>query len=184
MAIQLEPATYFSYTDSGRYSLKRSIDSLGQIILGVVLLFGVTTTLWAQETTEDLIDRGRYLSKISGCNDCHTAGYLLAEGKIPESLWLTGDKLGWFGPWGTTYAPNLRLSLEELSEKEWLIFARNLRTRPPMPWFALNEMDESDLKAIYQFIRQLGPAGEPAPSYLPPGKEPPPPFVTFPAPPE
>jgi hypothetical protein len=29
-----------------------------------------------------------------------------------------------------------------------------------------------------------GPDGQPAPAYVPPDKEPPPPFVTFPAPPK
>ena len=54
------------------------------------------------------IERGRYLVKISGCNDCHTAGYAMTGGNIPESQWLMGDKLGWRGPWGTTYPANLR----------------------------------------------------------------------------
>ena len=47
------------------------------------------------------IERGRYLSKIGGCNDCHTPGYLFSEGKVPEKLWLTGDRFGWRGPWET-----------------------------------------------------------------------------------
>lgn len=32
------------------------------------------------------VERGRYLLKIAGCNDCHTPGYLMAEGKVPENL--------------------------------------------------------------------------------------------------
>ena len=45
-------------------------------------------------------NRGRYLVVTAGCNDCHTPGYPQAGGKIDEKLWLTGDKLGWRGPWG------------------------------------------------------------------------------------
>ena len=45
----------------------------------------------------------------SGCNDCHTAGYMQKDGQVPETEWLTGDSMGWQGPWGTTYAANLRL---------------------------------------------------------------------------
>lgn len=56
-----------------------------------------------------LIVRGRYLVKTSGCNDCHTPGYTASGGKVDEKLWLTGDTLGWNGPWGTTYPTNLRL---------------------------------------------------------------------------
>ena len=32
-------------------------------------------------------------------------------GKVEEKDWLTGDHLGWKGPWGTTYPANLRIAL-------------------------------------------------------------------------
>jgi len=127
--------------------------------------------------------RGKYLVKIAGCNDCHTPNYLLSAGKVDEKLWLTGDKLGWRGPWGTTYSPNLRLYFDKLSEDQWVTVARNLQTRPPMPWFTLREMNEQDLRAIHAYARSLGLAGEPAPAYLPPDKEPPQPYAQFPSPP-
>jgi hypothetical protein len=44
------------------------------------------------------IERGRYLIRIAGCNDCHTANYAMRGGKVPEAEWLTGDDLGWRGP--------------------------------------------------------------------------------------
>jgi mono/diheme cytochrome c family protein len=129
------------------------------------------------------VESGRYLVRVTGCNDCHTAGYGGAMGNIPESEWLKGDILGWRGPWGTTYSPNLRLSLAALTEDQWVAYARNLQSRPPMPSYSLNNMTEEDLRSIYRFIRQLEPLGEPAPTYLPPDVEPRPPFVQFPAPP-
>ena len=131
-----------------------------------------------------LVQRGRYLAKVAGCNDCHTPGYAMTGGKVPESQWLIGDKLGWRGPWGTTYPINLRLYMRDMTEAKWVQTAKTKESRPPMPWFALHDMTEQDLKAIYHFVRALGPAGEPAPVYLPPGKEPPPPYVQFPAPPK
>ena len=130
------------------------------------------------------VEKGRYLSKIAGCNDCHTAGYLPLEGNVPENLWLTGDTFGWSGPWGTTYGSNLRLLINELTEKEWIEFATTLKNRPPMPWFNLNAMNHDDLRAIYQFIRYLGPGGKPAPDYVPAGQEPAGPHAIFPAPPK
>ncbi|HXZ44261.1 MAG TPA: hypothetical protein VEH53_05485 [archaeon] len=30
----------------------------------------------------------KYLVMISGCNDCHTAGYAPSGGKVPEREWL------------------------------------------------------------------------------------------------
>jgi hypothetical protein len=130
------------------------------------------------------VDRGRYLSVTSGCNDCHTPGYLLSEGKVEENLWFTGDRFGWRGPWGTTYAPNLRLLVKGMTEDQWVAYARNLRSRPPMPWFNLNKMHTEDLQALYQFIRYLGPGGEAAPVYVPPDQEPKTPYALFPSPPK
>jgi mono/diheme cytochrome c family protein len=130
------------------------------------------------------LERGRYVLKIGGCNDCHTPGYLLNAGKIPEAQWLTGDRLGWRGPWGTTYAINLRMYMQDLTEAQWLQKAKTLKSRPPMPWFTVREMTSGDLRAIYAFIRHLGPGGDAAPAYVPPDREPAPPFVLFPAPPK
>jgi mono/diheme cytochrome c family protein len=131
----------------------------------------------------DEATRGRYLVRITGCNDCHTAGYAEYAGKIEESLWLTGDRLGWRGPWGTTYAANLRLTVKDMTADQFVILARS-PLRPPMPWFNLRDMKDSDVKAIYAYLKHLGPAGEPAPAYLPPDKSPAGPFVKFPEPPK
>ena len=128
------------------------------------------------------IDRGRYVAKIAGCNDCHTPGYAQSGGQVPEAQWLTGDTLGWSGPWGTTYPANLRLVVAGMSEQEWVQRARTAQYRPPMPWFNLRDMGESDLRALYRYICSLGPAGTPAPAYLPPGDKAEGPVVQFPAP--
>lgn len=143
----------------------------------------VAPALIAAAPAKGVVEHGRYLSKIAGCNDCHTPGYLMSEGKIPEKLWLTGDSFGWRGPWGTTYATNLRTRIQELTEDQWVSYSRTLKARPPMPWFTLNEMKEQDLRALYQFIRHLGPGGQPAPAFVPPDQEPKPPFALFPPPP-
>lgn len=130
------------------------------------------------------IERGRYLVKITGCNDCHTPGYAETGGKIPEQQWLTGGQLGWRGPWGTTYPGNLRRFVSSMSEDQWVKHAHTTQYRPPMPWFALRDMAPQDLRAIYRFVKYLGLAGEAAPAYLPPGQEPKAPFVLFPLPPK
>ena len=126
--------------------------------------------------------RGRYLVQITGCNDCHTAGYAESGGKVEESEWLTGDRLGWRGPWGTTYPANLRLTVKDMSADQFVILARS-PLRPPMPWFNLRDMKDSDVKAIYAYLKHLGPAGASAPAYVPPDKAPAGPFVKFPDPP-
>ena len=137
-----------------------------------------------QKKSDPMVDRGRYLVRIGGCNDCHTSSYPQAGGMVAESEWLTGDTLGWRGPWGTTYATNLRLYMQGLTEDQWVKKAKSLMTRPPMPWFNVRDMTTSDLRALYRFIRHLGPAGKPAPAHVPPGQTPSGPYVQFPAPPK
>lgn len=126
------------------------------------------------------IDRGRYLVKVTGCNDCHTPGYGAANGNVAEKLWLTGDTLGWNGPWGTTYATNLRIYMRGHTEGSWLQTARTFKARPPMPWFNVHAMSDEDLRAIYRYVVTLEPVGEPAPAFVPPDQKAAGPMITFP----
>lgn len=126
------------------------------------------------------IERGRYLIQLSGCNDCHTEDFMDKGGDVPEQEWLTGSRRGWRNEQGTTYATNLRLLISRIDENQWVTMAQTMRTRAPMAWYRLREIRDSDLRAIYQYVRWLGPAGDPAPSALPPGVDPPEPFIYFP----
>ena len=126
-----------------------------------------------------VIERGRYVVKTAGCNDCHTPGYAQTGGAVREDLWLIGDSVGYQGPWGTTYPINLRTHFQALTEAQWLQIARN-PARPPMPWFALRDMSDADLRAVYHYIRSLGAAGTAAPEFAAPGQSVKTPVVRFP----
>jgi len=134
--------------------------------IAALLLAGSTSLAWAGQA--DDIRHGRYLIQTSGCNDCHTPGYMQKDGQVPETDWLTGDAMGWQGPWGTTYPANLRLLFRQIDEKAWLARAR-LPMRPPMPSPSLRAMSDDDLRAIYRYVKSLGPKGQVAPAYVPPG---------------
>ena len=131
----------------------------------------------------DLLARGEYLVRIAGCNDCHTPAYGERGGEVPKEEWLVGSPLGFNGPWGTTYAANLRMKTAEMDEAGWLEYTATLHTRPIMPDFAVRAMHEDDRRALYRFIRSLGPGGEKAPEYLPPGQTPPLPYMQLVLPP-
>ena len=147
------------------------------MILGYQAVNGQARQTGANATVE----RGRYIVEIGGCNDCHTAGYAEAGGKAAESDRLKGDALGYRGPWGTTYPTNLRLSLSKMTEDQWLTYGKALMTRPPMPWFNVRAMTDADLRAVYQYIKQLpGGAGTAAPAFLAPDKAPKAPFIQWP----
>jgi mono/diheme cytochrome c family protein len=147
------------------------------IVVSTAALAAAGAVISAATQVRD-VERGRYLSIIGGCNDCHTPGYLEKSGAVPESLWLSGSPLGFQGPWGTTYASNLRLIAAAMSEAEWLTHARAAR-RPPMPWFNVRAMSDADLGALYAYLRSLGPGGEPAPAYVPPGEHVATPYIDF-----
>jgi mono/diheme cytochrome c family protein len=129
------------------------------------------------------VERGRYMVLTGHCNNCHTAGYAQKEGDVAEAAWLLGSgPQGWRGPWGTTYASNLRINTHAMTEEGWMNYMKTLKARPPMPWWSIRETSEADLRAMYRYIRQLGPAGAPAQPFLPPDKEPKPPYILYPTP--
>lgn len=138
--------------------------------MSVLLTLTIARAQTKSEPLHNLVERGRYLIKITGCNDCHTPQYGLKGGDLPEKDWLIGDQVGWKGPWGVTYPTNLRSRVQNMKEKEFIQYAKNLRARPPMPWYSLTTMSDKDLSAIYHFIKYLGPNTNIVPSALAPGE--------------
>ncbi len=149
-------------------------------VAALTLAFAAADSATAADAKYDSasVARGRYLVTVSGCNDCHTPGGMEKGPAVPEALWLTGLPIGFQGPWGTTYPSNLRLVLGGMTEAQWLQHARQERL-PPMPWFNLKEMTDADLKAIYAFVRSLGPAGVATPAYVAPGGKVTTPYFVF-----
>lgn len=173
----------FSFAGSARSLRRRSRVSVGVAICLLAVSGGPSVAAEGSpgvRAPEAVIDRGRYLVVVGGCNECHTPGYVEAGGDLPESAWLTGSAVGWQGGWGTTYPINLRLFFSGLTEDGWVVYARNVVTRPPMGWFVLNALTEADARAMYRFVKALGPAGEPMPPYVPPGTPVDTPVIRFP----
>jgi len=136
-------------------------------------------TLSLQSYGENGMTRGERLVRTMGCNDCHSPGYAMTEGNLPKSQWLFGSPVGFMGPWGTSYPTNLRQRIYSLSEQDWVTYAQNLKTRPPMPYYDLKRASVDDLKAIYRFIRSLGDSKNIVPTALPPGEIPKTPYIDF-----
>ena len=132
--------------------------------------------LAAMAAGEVSIKRGEQMSIVGGCHDCHTAGYNESGGKIDPATALKGIAVGWQGPWGTTYAKNLRLTAER-TEDAFVQYLKEFKAMPPMPWYNVHAMDDSDLHSLYQYIKSLGDAGAQVPDALPPGQEPKTPYV-------
>src|SRR5688500_818887 len=107
----------------------RTIDLCAAVALCIV----PSSQLAADEVS---VERGLYISIIGGCHFCHTEGYREAEGKIDPEKALKGSSVGWRGPWGTTYAANLRevANRPYASEDKWVAYLKDKVTLPPMPW--------------------------------------------------
>ena len=140
-------------------------------LLGLAFVLAPATT--AKADGEISVERGAYIAATSGCHDCHTGGFAESGGVVHPPAALSGVPVGFRGPWGTTYPVNVRLYMSGLSEEGWVAAAREMRTRPPMPWFALNMMVESELRSLYRYTRSLGDVGVAMPAPLPPDEVPP-----------
>jgi hypothetical protein len=61
---------------------------------------------------------------------------------------------------------------------------KRLKTRPPMPWYNVRAMDESDLQSLYRYIKSLGEVGKQTHFVLTnPSEEPTTPYIQL-APPQ
>lgn len=128
---------------------------------------------------KDEVAAGEYVATIAGCNDCHTAGWPESDGKIPPADRFLGAPIGFTGPWGTSYPTNLRLTVQHMSADEWAQYSHELQALPPMPAMNVRHMSERDRRAIYAYLKSLGPKGQPAPAALPPGETPKTPYIVF-----
>ena len=155
--------------------------SMGGVCLAAAILLALGAGAATAEDVTNAADvaRGGYLIRVGGCNDCHTPGFMQAPGEVPESQWLTGSPLGWRGPWGTTYASNLRVLTSEMTEDSWVLMCQTRKARPPMPWFSLNSLSDSDARAVYRYIRSLGTAGEKMPMAVGPDATPQTPYLNL-----
>ena len=147
----------------------------------------------------DPVARGEYLVTISGCNDCHTPGYLY--GAPDEARMLSGSEVGWAGPWGIAFAANLTpdpvTGLGGWSDEE-IITALKTGQRPDgrmlapfMPYANFSRLTDEDVQAIVAYLRSLPPVVHEEPAPVPPGEAyaggvvvmPPPPAWDVPPPP-
>lgn len=164
--------------------MKQSVITMGLLYL---LLTGCSSVQEQEIAVSDMpyinaenpIEAGRYMITVGGCNDCHTDGYIMTDGNIPEENWLTGSPVGWYGPWGTSYPGNLRLRAQEWTEDQWIYALKERKGLPPMPWMNVKQMSEQDMQAVYTYIKSLGPKGEHVPLAAAPGVTPSTPYFSL-----
>ncbi len=114
-----------------------------------------------------LVRHGWELVRVAGCEDCHTP--ILAGGRRPPSLMFTGG-LRFQGPFGTVFSPNITFGPSGIGFMSEAMFSRTLRTgrlngtgyrlKPPMPFAAFRHLKQSDIKAIYAYLRTFRPVSK------------------------
>jgi cytochrome c553 len=123
---------------------------------------------------------GAYLAIVAGCHDCHTQNWTDSRGKVPPADQFTGTSLGYRGPWGTSYAANLRMQVARQAEDRFvkiLVTNDGGEGRLPMTYHNTALMSEADLKSIYRYIKSLGPKGERVPRASKPDSIPKTPYI-------
>ncbi len=124
---------------------------------------------------------GAYLLIVGSCHDCHTPNWVESGGKTSKDSLMTGRGVGFMGSWGVNYAKNLRVIVDRQGEEHWV---KTLKTADdgdghlPMPWHNTALMSDDDLRAMWKYIKSLGPAqGERIPRGVAPGKAAPGPYI-------
>jgi mono/diheme cytochrome c family protein len=133
-------------------------------------------------TATSMLQAGEYLTTVGGCNDCHTQNWVESNGKVQPADRFAGMNVGFRGPWGTSYGKNLRTIVQRMSEDRWvkvLQTADSGEGRPPMPWWNTAQMNERDLRAMYRYVKSLGPKVNGVPRGLSPEKEPTTPYISL-----
>jgi mono/diheme cytochrome c family protein len=120
---------------------------------------------------------GKALVLFGTCNDCHTPGWREADGNVVAGRWMTGSTIGFRTATGTSYPTNVRIEFQAMPVDRWLQAVHTRAGHPPMVWQDLRALPDADLRAIYLFIKSLGPAGAPVPDAIPPWREPATPYI-------
>lgn len=118
---------------------------------------------------------GEYLMTVASCHDCHTKGWVETKGNIAKEDQLTGNPVGYYGPWGTTYGKNLRQVAERHTEDQWVDILRTAdhgEGNLPMPWHDAAKFSDKDLRALYRYTKSLGPKAMRIPRSTKPGVKP------------
>jgi mono/diheme cytochrome c family protein len=117
----------------------------------------------------------------------HQAGTTLPQvpsGVIAPDKWgaiASSDLTAWVGPWGISFAANLTpdpaTGIGAWTEERFLSSMRRGKhlgngrpILPPMPWQAIGQMSDQDLKDMFAYLMSLKPIENKVPEPTPPGR--------------
>lgn len=152
-------------TKTFMYGIFKKFRTVSILAIGVASLSfaGMVTAQSDDEGRNAMIERGKFIVEVGGCNDCHTPWVMTPTGARPDSTrYLSGHPAGmlapapkldmpwlaavnasftaWAGPWGISYTANLTPDSSGLGVWTEDMFIQAMRTgkhwgisRPIMP---------------------------------------------------
>lgn len=155
-----------------------------------VFVLGAAPAAEKGDKAATAVERGKYLTTIMACNNCHTPGTFYGAPDLER--FLAGSELGWVGPWGVVYAANLTSDPETGLGKwkpEQIAMAIRSGNRPDgrqlapaMPWLNYSVLTDADALAIAAYLRTVKPVQHAVPKPVPPGESAKGPALAFPPP--
>ncbi len=116
----------------------------------------------------------------------HPQEMALPPAPPPSGPWIASvaaTMTAWAGPWGVSFTANLTpdpdTGLGQWTEQQFVDTLRSGRhlgrgreILPPMPWPAIRNMTDDDLKAIFAYLRSIPAVRNRVPDPLPPAEAP------------
>lgn len=121
----------------------------------------VTAPVTETSEASDLVKRGARLVNLAGCGDCHTP---MVKGKsLPGMEFAGGAVFG--GPWGNVASANLTPDASGIPYYDEALFLQVMHSgyvkarplSPIMPVMVYTNLTDSDLKAMFAYLRTLKP---------------------------
>jgi hypothetical protein len=121
----------------------------------------VTSPVGEDAATSDLVKRGAHLVNLAGCSDCHTPR---ARGDNVHGMDFAGGAI-LSGPWGNVASANLTPDPTGIPYYDEALFVQVLHSgyvqarpvHPTMPATVYTNLTDSDLKAMFAYLRTLKP---------------------------
>ena len=153
-----------------------------KLFRGIVAAAGIASvavTLQPARADDALLARGKYLTVLGGCTDCHTPGYFF--GKPDSAQYLGGSDVGFEIPGlgafvGRNITPDKETGIGTWTTEQ-IIAALQTGRRPDgrvlapiMPWHALANLTKDDALAIAAFLQSIPPVQRDIPGPFAPGE--------------
>lgn len=187
-------------------TLTTSVLAIGLTALPAAIGWKAVPANGTREPTQDQarVTRGAHLVETMGCNDCHTPWKMGPRGpepdmtraltghpaelvmppppKLPPGPWLwlgAATNTAYAGPWGVSFAANLRpdpeTGLGKWTPEMFIATMRNRRHEgkgrpllPPMPAQMIAALPDEDIRAIFAFLQSLPPVKNRVPAPIDP----------------